>query len=127
MPQNKTICIVDDQDVIVEMYRIKLEQAGYRVVAAEDGEQGYDVIKKIKPDLALIDIVMPKMDGLTLVRKLKKDKELKHIPIIILSNYISPEENEEALRLGALFSLAKPHFLPSQILEIIDEVLEERE
>ena len=127
MSKNKTICIVDDQEVIVEMYKIKLEQAGYRVVVAEDGEQGYDVIKKIKPDLALIDIVMPKMDGLTLVRKIKKDRELKDIPIIILSNYTNPEENEEALKLGALFSLAKPHFLPSQILEIIDEVLEERE
>ena len=127
MNRNKTICIVDDQEVIVEMYRIKLEQAGYRVVVAEDGEQGYDVIRKIKPDLALIDIVMPKMDGLTLIRRIKKDKELYRIPVIILSNYIDPEENEEALKLGALFSLSKPHFLPSQILEIIDEVLKERE
>ena len=126
MPNNKTICIVDDQEVIVDMYKIKLEQAGFRVVSASDGKKGYEVIKQTRPDLALIDIIMPEMDGLSLVKKIKSDKKLYNIPIIILSNYISPEENEEALKLGALFSLAKPHFMPSKILEIIDEVLSEK-
>ena len=79
-----------------------------------------------KPDLAVIDLVMPNMKGLPLVRKLKKDKKLKDIPIIILTNIDSPEERREASELGVLFFLVKPHFLPSEILAIIDEVLFER-
>ena len=120
---NKTICIVDDEPTIVEMYSFKLKLAGYKVISASDGEEGYQVISRGKPDLAIIDLIMPNMDGLSLVRKLKSDKELKDIPIIILTNLDSPEEKREASELGVLFFLVKPHFLPSKILEIIDEVL----
>lgn len=127
MPKkNKTICIVDDEAVIVEMYAFKLKQAGYRVISASDGVEGYKVIARQKPDLVLVDLIMPNMDGMTLIRKLKTDTTLKTIPLIVLTNLGNPEKEAEALKLGALFFLVKPHFMPSKILEIVDEVLSEK-
>ncbi|MFC1508421.1 response regulator [Candidatus Omnitrophota bacterium] len=97
---HKTICIVDDEPSIVEMYSFKLKLAGYRVISARDGKEGYQVISHKKPDLAIVDLIMPNMGGLSLVRKLKADKELRVIPIIILTNLDSPEEKREASMLG---------------------------
>lgn len=78
------------------MYSFRLKQAVYKVISAIDGREGYKVISRKKPDLAVIDLVMPSMKGLPLVRKLKKDKKLKDIPIIVLTNIDSPEERREA-------------------------------
>lgn len=121
--QNYKICIVDDEPLIIDMYRIKLEASGFKVVSAIDGIEGFNVIKKEHPDLALIDVIMPRNDGFQLIKKLKKDQTLKKIPIIILTNLDGPEIRKEASRLGVLFFLVKPHFMPSQVVKIIEEAL----
>ena len=125
--EKKKILIVEDDVFLRELISRKLVSEGYDIKQASDGEDGLRELKNEAPDLILLDLILPGIDGFEVLMRMKKDSELAHIPIIILSNYISPEENEEALKLGALFSLAKPHFMPSEILEIIEEVLEERE
>ena len=121
--KNKKICIVDDAEMILEMYTFKFKQSGYDVVTAKDGVEGYDVISKEKPDLAIIDIVMPKLNGLDLVKKMKANPELKKLPLIILTNLDSPKEKRQASKLGVLFFLVKPQFIPSKLVEIVDEIL----
>lgn len=117
------ICIVDDESLIIDMYRIKLEANGFKVVSAVDGADGFDVIKNERPDLALVDIIMPNNDGFQLIEKLKNNQNLRKIPIIVLTNLDGPEIREKASRLGVLFFLVKPHFMPSQVVKIIKEAL----
>ncbi len=119
----KKICIVDDEPMIVEMYKIKLEEEGYEVVSAGDGLAGFSIIKKEKPDLALIDIVMPNEDGLSLMRRIKNDSEISATPIIVLTNLDDAQTRKTACQLGALFYLVKPHFMPSQLAKIVKEIL----
>jgi DNA-binding response OmpR family regulator len=81
--QKFTVCIVEDEALISEMYKAKLEQEGYRVLIADDGEKGLALIKENKPDIALIDLMMPHKDGFGLMKSLKEDNDLSKIPIII--------------------------------------------
>lgn len=121
------IIIIDDEQLILDMYQAKLEQEGMKVLTADGAEQGFELIKKEKPDLALIDLVMPKKDGFYLIEKIKNDNKLSCIPIIVLTNLDSPGMRKKACTLGVLFFLVKPHFMPSQIAEIINEVLSVKE
>lgn len=117
------IIIVDDEQLILDMYKAKLEQEGMEVLTADGAEKGFELIKKERPDLALIDLVMPKKDGFDLIEKLKANNKLNNMPVIVLTNLDSPEMRKKACQLGVLFFLVKPHFMPSQIVEIINEVL----
>lgn len=121
--RKKKICIIDDEPMIAEMYKIKLEEEGYEVAVACDGLQGFLSIKKEKPDLALIDIVMPNEDGLSLMKRIKNDSEISATPIIVLTNLDDVQTRKSACRLGALFYLVKPHFMPSQLVKIVKEIL----
>lgn len=121
--RKKKICIVDDEPMIAEMYKIKLEEEGYEVAVACDGLQGFLSIKKEKPDLALVDIVMPNEDGLSLMKRIKNDPEISSTPVVVLTNLDDAETRKSACRLGALFYLVKPHFMPSQLVKIVKEIL----
>lgn len=120
--KNKII-IIDDEQLILDLYKTKLEQSGMLVLTAGSADKGLEMIKKEKPDLALVDLVMPRKDGFYLIEKLKGSGKLADMPIIVLTNLDSPEMRKKACRLGVLFFLVKPHFMPSQIVEIINEVL----
>ncbi|MGD0265961.1 MAG: response regulator [Candidatus Methylomirabilota bacterium] len=97
----KTILIIDDQPFFVTLQQNLLKRQGYRVVAAANGAEGLARAKQYKPDLILLDIEMPEMDGFTVCEKLKQDGELKHIPVIILTATQDIKLNEKAFRVGA--------------------------
>lgn len=127
-PEKKVkVCIVEDDSMIQEMYKIKLEEEGFLVVSANDGEEGFAVIKRELPDVALVDISMPKIDGITMIKMLQKDKELLKIPIIITSNL----NDEKVLKetgdlLNVKFYLVKSLFTPKDVVGIVREVLESK-
>jgi CheY-like chemotaxis protein len=97
----KTILIVDDQPFFVTLQQNLLKQQGYRVLAATNGAEGLARAKQYKPDLILLDIEMPGMDGFAVCEKLKQDEELKQIPVIILTATQDIKLNEKAFRVGA--------------------------
>jgi CheY-like chemotaxis protein len=97
----KTILIIDDQPFFVTLQQNLLKRQGYRVVAAANGAEGLARAKQYKPDLILLDIEMPEMDGFTVCEKLKQDEELKHIPVIILTATQDIKLNEKAFKVGA--------------------------
>lgn len=97
----KTILIIDDQPFFVTLQQNLLKRQGYRVVAAANGAEGLARAKQYKPDLILLDIEMPEMDGFTVCEKLKQDEELKHIPVIILTATQDIKLNEKAFKAGA--------------------------
>jgi len=98
----KTIVIVEDESVLLKALNIELLNAGFEVLVAADGKSGLNLIKANKPDLVLLDLLLPKMDGYAVLTALKKDSKVKNIPVIILSNFGEPENIKKAMGLGAV-------------------------
>lgn len=122
--QKFTVCIVEDEELISEMYKAKLEQEGYQVLLADDGEKGLALIKESKPDIALIDLMMPNKDGFSLMKSLKEDPSLSKIPIIILTNLDDAETAEKTADFDAAFYLIKSQYSPTDVVNIVGEVLD---
>ena len=95
----------------------RLEKEGYSVLLAKNGEEGVRMMKEVRPDLILLDIIMPKMSGFQVMEEMNKDQELKKIPVIIVSNSGQPVEIDRAQRLGAKDWLIKTEFDPKEVLE----------
>lgn len=103
----KTILIVDDQPFFVTMQQNLLKQKGFRVLSAANGADGLAQAKQHKPDLILLDIEMPGMDGFAVCQKLKQDGDLKQIPVVILTATQDPKLNERAFKAGAVITILK--------------------
>jgi len=119
----KTILLAEDDALLIDIYSMKLREAGFRVEIAKDGEE---VLKKIKekiPDLLLLDIVLPGISGWEILEKIRGDQSFKKLKIVILSNLGQKNEVERGLKLGADKYLIKAHYTPSQIVKEIKEVL----
>jgi len=108
------ILIIEDEKVLADVLQAKLEKEGYEVAVAYDGEDGYAKVGKTKPDLILLDIVMPKMNGYEVLEKLYEDKNT--VPIIIISNSGQPVEIEKTRKLGAVDHLVKADFDPEEVI-----------
>jgi two-component system alkaline phosphatase synthesis response regulator PhoP len=96
------ILIVEDDRFLRELIARKLRNEGYEVIEAVDGEEGLKRIKEEKPDLVLLDLILPGIDGFEVLESAKKDSEIASIPVIILSNLGQREEIERGLKLGAI-------------------------
>ncbi len=103
----KTILLIDDQPFFVTVQQEMLQRHGYRVLAAADGTEGLAMAKQHKPDLILLDIEMPGMDGFTVCEKLKQDHALRKIPVVILTQTQDVKLNEKAFRAGAEMTVLK--------------------
>lgn len=113
----KKVLIIEDEDLIMDLLRKKLSQENYDVSTAHDGEEGLRVLREIKPDILLLDIVMPKKNGYEVMKEMSEDPELKKIPIIIISNSGQPVELDKAKDLGAKDWLIKTEFDPQEVVE----------
>ena len=120
---NFKVCIVEDDPMIQEIYQTALETEGYKVIQAFDGEEGLALIKKEMPDIALVDIMMNKKDGICLIKDLQKDPQLVAIPVIIITNRSDEKTMEEAGKLNTKFYLEKSLFKPKDIVEYVKEAL----
>lgn len=114
---NKKILIVEDEDIIVDLLQKKLSQEGYEISIARDGENGLKMMRQIKPDLVLLDIIMPKMGGFEVLEEMRKDEALKKIPVIVVSNSGQPVEIDKAQAFGARDWLIKTEFDPKEVIE----------
>jgi len=118
----KKILIIEDEEIIVNLLQRKLTIEGYEISVAKDGEEGLKVMKEVKPGLVLLDIIMPKMGGFEVMEEMNKNKELKKIPVIVISNSGQPVELDRAQKLGAKDWLIKTEFDPQ---EVIDKVVQQ--
>ena len=121
--KNKKIMVVEDDSFVMDIYCTKLNQEGYEVLMAENGAEAIKKLEKEVPDLVLLDIIMPYVDGLQVLRKIKADEKLKNIPVILLTNLSQKEDINEGLGLGADDYLIKSHFTPSEVLEKIKKCI----
>ncbi len=126
MPENK-ILLVEDDSMVVRMYQRKLEKEGFKVSVAFNGEEGLVAIKKERPDLVLLDIMMPKMNGIEMLEKVKADEATKDIPVVILTNLSDrPEDVEKCKKLGAEDYWVKANISLKEIIERIKKILGEK-
>lgn len=105
---NKTILVVDDEQDILDLIEYNLKKEGFKVLKAENGEKGIEIAKEYKPDLVLLDIMMPKMDGLETVELIRKDEELKRTPVIFLTARSDEKTEIESLNKGGDDFITKP-------------------
>jgi DNA-binding response OmpR family regulator len=113
----KRILIIEDESLIGELLRKKLANEGYYVFLARDGEKGLEEIRSQKPDLVLLDIVLPRLNGFEVLEGMKKDGSLDTTPVIIISNSGQPTEIEEAKKMGVADWLVKTEFDPAEVAE----------
>jgi CheY-like chemotaxis protein len=121
--QNKKICIVEDDDNIREIYATELRSKGFTVIEAENGEEGLDLIKQNNPDLIMLDLKMPVMNGLEVLEKLRKDSQISKIPVIVLTNVDDQDSINEVGKYETRFYVVKSLTTPQKILGMIREVL----
>jgi len=115
----RKILIVEDDRFLRELMARKLKMENFEVIEAEEGGEGLKKIREEKPDLVLLDLILPEMDGFEVLEQKRKDEVIKNIPVIILSNLGQKEEIDRGLQLGAKDYLVKAQFSPSEIVEKI--------
>lgn len=124
MAQEKAhILLIEDDTFLASIYQKKFEMEGLRMSVADQGEKGLQDAKKKRPDLVLLDILLPKMDGFSVLEKLKADPVTRAIPVILLTNLGQKDDVEKGLQAGAADYLIKAHFKPSEIVERVKQVL----
>jgi len=123
MADKKLILLVEDDEFLAELYATKLSLEGYTVSLATDGDKGVKLAKSEKPDLILLDIILPKKDGFEVLKEIKADASTKQIPVILLTNLSQRDEVKKGLDLGATDYLIKAHFMPSEVVKKITQIL----
>jgi len=117
------ILIIEDDKFLREIITQRVGAEGYDVIAATDGEEGVRMAKEEKPNLIVLDLILPVIDGFEVLRQIKATEDIKHIPVIILSNLGQKEDIDKGMKLGAYDYMIKAHFTPSEIVKKIQEVL----
>ena len=117
------IIIVEDDKFLRDLITQKVLKEGYLVVEAVNGEEGVAKAKEEKPDLMLLDLILPGIDGFEVLRQVKENPETSSIPVIILSNLGQKDDVERGMKLGAADYLIKAHFTPGEILTKIKSIL----
>ena len=121
--EKKKILIIEDDKFLRELIVKKLVNEGFDVHEAVDGESGVKKIKELRPDLVLLDLILPGIDGFEVLSRIKEDPSMETIPVIILSNLGQKEDIERGLKLGARDFLVKAKFTPSEIIQKIKNAL----
>jgi CheY-like chemotaxis protein len=120
------IMLVEDDAILVEMYQAKFELEGHQVTVATNGEECLEILEREKPDLILLDILMPKINGFHVLKEIKKHKDLRNIPVILLTNLGEAEvdmNKELAQALGVHDYLIKSHHTPDEVVTKVQKTL----
>ena len=118
------VILVEDDELFVKMYQKKFSREGIDLEVAFNGEEGFGKISESKPDVIILDLMMPKMGGVELLSKLRNNEELKDIPVIVMTNLnTGSEEVNEASKLGVKETVLKTNVTPEEIVEIVRKYL----
>jgi DNA-binding response OmpR family regulator len=120
----KKILFIEDESALQKTFRDVLEKEGYEMISALDGESGLRLAKSQKPDLILLDLILPKKDGFEVLKELKEDEATKGIPVIVLTNLEDIESVEKAIELGATTYLVKAQYTLEEVIQKVKKALE---
>lgn len=119
----KKILIIEDDAFLLELCSRKIKEMNFEILEATDGESGLEIIRKEKPDLVLLDLGLPKMDGMEVLKRVRKDPKTKQIKVLIFSNYSDRQKVKEGLGLEVSDYLIKAHFTLDEVVEKIQKLL----
>ncbi len=117
------VLIVEDDVFLAGIYQKKFELEGFKVSLSDNGEKALVDAKRKQPDIILLDILLPKLDGFAVLEKLKADSATKEVPVILLTNLGQKDDVEKGLKAGAVDYLIKAHFKPSEVVQKVRQVL----
>lgn len=123
MTKKTKVLVVEDEIPILDLYDKKFTTRGFEVIRAEDGESGAEKALSEKPDIIILDLMLPMMNGFEVLKRIKKDKATKDTPVIILSNYGEMPNVTEGMLGGAAEYLIKVEHTPEEVVEITEDVL----
>jgi DNA-binding response OmpR family regulator len=118
----KKVLIIEDESTTLKALFEELEEAGLKVSSATDGESGLKVARDQKPDIILLDILLPKMDGLSVLKTLRKDDQTRDIPVLMLTNFSATDKVSEAIEMGASGYMVKS---AQSVSDVVDKVKKE--
>ena len=121
----KTILLVEDDAMISSIYKAKFEADGYKALVAQDGASGLALAKKHKPDIIMLDVILPGLDGFSVLEEVKNDDTTKDIAVIMLTNLGTAEDKSKGKKMGAMDYLIKASLTPAQISCRIKEILKD--
>lgn len=122
-PNKAKILLVEDEKMLADMYATKFSMEGYEIVSAYDGKEGLAAARREKPDIILLDIIMPKLDGFAVLKELKQDDATKGIPVILLTNLGQESDVKRGKELGADDYFVKANHSPQEVVEIVKKTL----
>lgn len=123
MEEKSKILLVEDDKMISGMYDTKLRQEGFQVVLAENGADALELAIQEQPDLVLLDIILPQIDGFAVLRELRLNEKTKGIPVVMLTNLGTPEDKDKGTRYGATEYLVKANLTPSDVASTVRKFL----
>jgi CheY-like chemotaxis protein len=126
MPPQPRVLMVEDHPDLADLYQLKLQLDGYRVAVASDGVAGLRMARSLLPDVTLLDIHVPQLDGMQVLAALRQDKATQDLLVVVCSEDDNPQLVKEAQRLGAVAYLIKANLLPSRLSRTVGDVLRER-
>lgn len=117
------VLIVEDEKMLADMYATKFSMEGFTASQANDGQAGFDTATANPPDIILLDIIMPKLDGFTVLKQLRAQEQTKNVPIILLTNLGQDEDIKKGKELGATDYFVKANHTPAEVVNKVKEVL----
>ena len=123
----KTILLIEDDPFLIDIYTTKFKGAGFKVEVASDGAEGLRRMKEQSPDILLLDIVLPHVDGWEILKAMGQDEKLRTIKVVVLSNLGQKGDVEKGFGLGVARYLVKAHHNPSEVVEEIEDILKEKQ
>ena len=117
------IVLIDDEKDLLDLYKIKFGMEGFNVFAARNGKDGVELVSKYKPEVVLMDVVMPEGDGFYVLEKLHKNEETKDIPVVIFTQLDNKDDEKELINMGAADYLVKVKNTPAQVVKRVKSVL----
>lgn len=121
--KKKLILLVEDDSFLAGMYSTKLKMEDFEVELADNGEDALKMVQKNVPDLVLLDIILPRMDGFEVLKSIKNSPKTKDVPVILLTNLGQKKDVDKGLSLGAEDYLIKAHFMPNEVIDKIKKTL----
>jgi len=118
----KKILLIEDEENLTDLYKMRFEQEGFQIIIARDGAQGVETAIKEQPDLILVDLVMPKMDGYQVLKELRSNDKTKTIKIYVFSNLGQKEEVDKGFHNGANGYLIKSSLTPTELVETVKKI-----
>ncbi|HBF67341.1 MAG TPA: response regulator [Candidatus Magasanikbacteria bacterium] len=118
-----SLVLVEDDEFLASIYQTKFDMEGFKVSIAGNGEEGLKLVEKKMPDIVLLDILLPKLDGFAVLERLKSNPKTKHIPVILLTNLGQKDDVDRGVELGAADYLIKAHFKPSETVDKVRKII----